>query len=79
MSDGQDDPGEERSFADPDTHFHLVRSQTARHVDGYSFGELTGEVECCECGAAASAPEYIAHGQDCSQRDVRSRYYHQTH
>jgi hypothetical protein len=72
-----------RSFADPDTHFSLVRSETPVDVDGYKLGEPTGEVECCCCGASAAAPEYIAHdsvdGEECDQAGVTSRYYDDLH
>lgn len=68
-----------RSFSDPDTHFHLVRSDTPLDVDGYKLGELTGEVECCECGNTAATPEAIPHAKHCDQRDVRSEWYYRTH
>jgi len=68
-----------RSFSDPDTEFRLIKSQTPRTVDGFKPNEPTGEVECAECGKRAAAPEYIPHTKDCSQRDVRSRWYDELH
>lgn len=73
------DRSNRRSFSDPETHFHLVRSDTPWTVDGFKLGELTGEVECCECGASAAAPEYINHDKNCEQADVRSEYWFNTH
>ena len=68
-----------RSFADEDTHFRLIRSDTSVDVDGYKLHEPTGEIECEKCGGCAGAPEYIVHDKDCSQRDVTSRWYDQLH
>jgi len=68
-----------RSFADPDTEFELVKSDTPLDVDGFKLGEPTGEVRCGECGQAAGAPEYIPHLPTCGQGDVTSRWYDQTH
>lgn len=68
-----------RSFADPETHFHLVRSDTPVNVDGLKLGEPTGEVECDECGMVSGAPEYIPHLPHCSQGDVRSEWWFDTH
>ncbi|MBX0325776.1 hypothetical protein EGH21_22420 [Halomicroarcula sp. F13] len=68
-----------RSFADPDTLFTLIRSDTPVDVDGFKLGEPTGEVECDECGQSAAAPEYINHLPDCSQADVRSEWYYDIH
>jgi len=68
-----------RSFADPETTFELVRSDTPVDVDGFKLGEPTGEVRCDECGQIAGAPEYIPHCPTCSQGDVTSRWYDQTH
>jgi len=64
-----------KSFADPDTHFHIVRSDTPVDVDGYKLGEPTGEVSCCECGRTAMTPEEIPHGPNCSQRYVVSEWW----
>ncbi|QHS17953.1 hypothetical protein GWK26_12780 [haloarchaeon 3A1-DGR] len=64
-----------RSFADPDTTFHLVRSQTPVNVDGFKLGEPTGEVECLECGAVEENIDEISHEPDCPQRFVHSRWY----
>jgi len=68
-----------RSFADPETHFALIHSETPVDVDGFKLGEPTGEVECCCCGRSAGAPEYIAHEDGCAQADVTSRYYDDLH
>jgi hypothetical protein len=68
-----------RSFAEPSTEFELVRSDTPVDVDGYKMGEPTGEVRCAECGRISAAPEYIPHLPTCSQGDVTSRWYDQTH
>ena len=68
-----------RSFADPDTEFELVRSDTPVDVDGFKIGEPTGEVLCVECGRSAGAPEYIAHLPTCGQADVTSEWYAKTH
>lgn len=68
-----------RSFADPDTEFELVRSDTPVDVDGLKLGEPTGEVRCSECGQVAGAPEYIPHLPGCAQRDVTSRWYDKMH
>lgn len=70
---------EKRSFSDPDTEFRLLRSETSVDVDGYKLGELTGEVECIECGASAGNVDAIPHAKDCSQRDVFSEYWRATH
>lgn len=63
------------SFADPETHFHLVTSDTPVTVDGYAMGEPTGEVECGECGRVADNVDEIPHLPTCSQRWVRSRWW----
>lgn len=68
-----------RSFADPDTHFTLIKSDTSVEKDGVRKGEPTGEVECDECGRVAAAPEYIPHTKGCSQSDVGSDWYYQVH
>lgn len=64
-----------RSFSDPDTHFHLIRSDTPVNVDGFKLGEFTGEVQCLECDEIAMTPEDISHPADCGQRFVVSRYW----
>lgn len=64
-----------RSFADPDTHFHVVVSHTPVTEDGFKMGEPTGEVRCCECGAVDEIVEDIPHDPDCSQRFVVSEYW----
>jgi len=63
-----------RSFADPETHFEVVRSETPVDVDGYKIGEPTGEVRCEVCEATALTPEGIPHPSDCPPRDVSSRW-----
>lgn len=64
-----------RSFADPDTHFRIVRSDTPVSVDGYALGEPTGEVSCAECQATAMNVDEIPHRHGCSQRFVHSQWY----
>jgi len=68
-----------RSFADPDTEFELVRSDTPVDADGYKLGEPTGEVKCLVCKQSAAAPEYINHLPGCQQSDVTSRWYALNH
>ena len=50
-----------RSFADADTEFVLIKSETPVSVDGFKLGEPTGEVQCAACGKVAAAPAYIPH------------------
>jgi len=64
-----------KSFADPSTHFELVRSDTPVTVDGVALGEPTGDVRCAECGRAAENVDEIPHAPDCRQRWVRSRWW----
>jgi hypothetical protein len=64
-----------KSFAAPDTHFHLIRSDTPRTVDGFKPGEPTGEIRCDECGRDAENIDEIPHAPDCPQRWVRSRWW----
>lgn len=64
-----------RSFADPDTEFELLRSDTPVDVDGYKLGELTGDVKCAECGAVAENIDEVPHDHDCSQRWVASHWW----
>ena len=64
-----------RSFADPDTHFLLERSETTVDGDGFRLGEPTGRVSCAECRAVAENVDEIPHRRDCSQRFVHSEWY----
>ena len=64
-----------RSFADPDTHFQLERSETPVNVDGFKLGEPTGRLSCVECQAVAENVDEIPHKRDCSQRFVHSKWY----
>lgn len=64
-----------RSFAAPDTHFHLIRSDTPVNVDGFKIGEPTGEVECLSCGSSSQSLDDIGHDPTCEQRFVRSRWF----
>ena len=68
-----------RSFTHPDTEFRLLRSDTPVDVDGFKLGELTGEVECMECGASAGNIDAIPHAKNCDQQDVLSEYWRETH
>jgi hypothetical protein len=52
-----------------------VTSDTPPSVDGFAIGEPTGEIECCECGAAHCNVDEIPHDADCSQRFVRSHWW----
>lgn len=64
-----------RSFADPDTEFEIVRSETPLDVDGFKIHEPTGEIRCEECGEQALRPEDIhEENSECKQADVTSRY-----
>lgn len=63
------------SFASPDTHFHVITSDTPPSVDGFAIGEPTGEIRCCECGATHLNVDEIPHDAGCSQRFVRSRWW----
>jgi len=67
-----------RSFSDPETHFRLERSDTPITDDGFKIGELTGVVECLECGEAHTNIDEIPHAEDCSQRFVHSEFYVQS-
>lgn len=64
-----------RSFADPETHFRVVRSETPVSVDGFAMGEPTGEIECADCGASHLNIDEIPHAPHCSQRFVKSRFW----
>jgi hypothetical protein len=64
-----------RSFADPETHFRLVRSETPYVVDGVGLNAPTGEVECLECGRVAENIDEIPHRHDCPQRFARSAWW----
>lgn len=68
-----------QSFADPDTHFELVKSDTPVDVDGHKLGEPTGEVRCAECGRIGGCVDYIPHKPTCSQENVHSRWWTETH
>lgn len=67
-----------KSFADPQTEFELVKSDTPVTVDGYAMGEPTGEVSCRYCGATHENIDDIPHDQDCPQRFVHSNWYAET-
>ena len=64
-----------RSFADPDTFYSIVVSNTPISVDGFALGEPTGEIECAECGASHTNIDDIPHEKDCSQRFTHSQWY----
>jgi len=64
-----------RSFADPETHFTVIRSETPVDMDGYKLGEPTGEVRCDECDRVAHNVDEIPHAPTCRQRWVRSRWW----
>lgn len=69
------------SFADRDTHFEIVESESPVTVDGYALGEPK-TLRCVECGAEVLlTPEpsrgidELGHDPQCSQRWVRSRWW----
>lgn len=68
-----------RSFADPETEFELVRSDTPFAHDGLKPNEPTGAVRCLECGQVAGCVDYIPHKPDCSQSNVHSRWWAESH
>lgn len=74
-----DDDIERQDFTDPSTHFRLLRSTTPRTVDGFKPGELTGEVECEECGSSAGNIDAISHAKNCGQANVHSSWWRETH
>lgn len=68
-----------RSFADPDTHFTLITSDTPVDVDGHKLGEPTGEVKCDECGRVSGNVDTIPHAPTCAQSNVVSQWWAETH
>ena len=68
-----------RSFADPETHFEIIRSDLPVTVDGFALNEPTGEVRCDECGSVAMCVDQIDHDKGCPQSDVHSRDWQQFH
>ena len=67
--------GNFESFADPETHFTLVKERRPVGTGGLEHEVYTGEVQCDECGEKAMNVEEIPHDQDCPQRGVHSRWY----
>ena len=72
-----------RSFADAETVFAIVASESPVSVDGYAMGEPKRLV-CDECDAHAlldgpdghqTTIDNLPHDRTCSQRGVASRYY----
>lgn len=71
-------------FADPDTEFEILASETPHTEDGYWPGEPKA-LRCPECGAQVqldrdpSTPgiDELAHRSDCPQRFVHSHWYRQ--
>jgi len=70
-----------RSFADPDTEFELLRSDTPVDVDGYKLGEPK-KLQCPECGASvlltpepSPGVDELQHHPQCPQRWVRSEWW----
>ena len=61
------------SFADPRTHFQLIRGEAGK--SGGYVNEPTGEVRCELCGATHTNIDEIPHSEDCAQRFVHSGYY----
>jgi len=66
------------SFADPETHFRILTSDTPVSVDGYALGEPTGEVLCLCCWESHLNIDEIPHEPDCPQRFVHSEWYAET-
>jgi hypothetical protein len=64
-----------KSFADPKTHFEIVREEQSVGSGGLTAKRPTGEVRCSECGRVAENVDDFPHAQDCSQRFVHSRWY----
>lgn len=64
-----------RSFADPETHFTLVREERPIGDGGLVQEVPAGRVKCDCCEAVAENIEEIPHDQDCPQRGVHSRWY----
>lgn len=68
------------SFADPETEFEIVTSDSPVSVDGYALGEPTGEVKCDACEAILEGCiDEIEHDADCPQRNVHSRRWFEIH
>ena len=64
-----------RSFANPETHFEIQRSDTPHTDDGLWPGEPTGRIVCLACGEAHYNVDEIPHAETCPQRFVHSRFY----
>jgi hypothetical protein len=64
-----------RSFADPDTHFEIVREEQELDRGGLTAVRPTGEVRCVACGEVAENVDDFPHAQDCPQRFVHSSWY----
>lgn len=70
-----------KSFADPETEFEIVASDSPITQDGYKIGEP--KLLCCrECSAAVLLTEEptpgideLQHEKHCSQRWVKSRWW----
>lgn len=70
-----------QSFADPETHFEIVHSDSPITEDGYKIGEPKF-IRCPECGADVLLTEEpspgideIGHYPNCDQRLVKSRWW----
>jgi len=64
-----------KSFAEPDTHFEIVREEQGVGDGGLTAERPTGEIRCSECGRVAYNIDDFPHARDCSQRFVHSRWY----
>lgn len=69
---------EHRSFADPDTHFILVRAPETDHDVGMYEGQHLGVVVCPFCLGSNLNSDHIGHEPNCPQVNVRSEWYWQT-
>jgi len=70
-----------KSFADPDTHFEIERSETPVNVDGYKVHEPKW-LRCAACGASVLLTEEpspgvdeLQHAPNCPQRWVKSEWW----
>jgi hypothetical protein len=61
------------SFADPRTHFKLLRGEEGE--TGGHINEPTGEIRCELCDATHTNIDEIPHNEDCPQRFVHSGFY----
>ena len=68
-----------RSFAAPDTHYHLLRYSTTWPGTDVVNGRPSGHIVCLACGESSLNVDEINHPVTCPQHDVHSRWYWETH